>query len=125
MAIRMVPAALLALALTHATVVAQTAKPLTLVQQVRAALNDKDFAKAEGLVASQRAEKGNTPEVLAALSWLARGAQGAGQNDRAETLAVEAQTLAVKALAGRSADDDANLAAAIGAGIEVQAQLAV
>jgi thiol-disulfide isomerase/thioredoxin len=124
MQMRMAQAALLALVLTH-TAFAQTAKPLTLVQQVRAALTEKDFAKAEALVTAQRTEKGNTPEVLAALSWLARGAQTAGQNDRAEKLAVEAQTLAVKALAGRSADDDANLATAIGAGIEVQAQLAV
>src|SRR4051794_14499634 len=102
---RTAAAAILALALTQA-IGAQPAKPLTLIQQVRAALTEKDFAKAEALVAMQRAEKGNTPEVLAALSWLARGAQTAGQADRADTFAAEAQALAVKALAGRSADDD-------------------
>lgn len=103
----------------------QTSRPLTLVAQVRAALNEKDFAKAEALVAAQRREAGNTPEVLAALSWLARGAQADRQNERAEQLAVEAQTLAVKALAGRSSDADANLATAIGAAIEVQALVGV
>lgn len=120
---RLVTAA--ALALMTAGAAAQTGKPLTLVAQVRAALNDKDTSKAEALVAAERKAKGDTPEALAALSWLARGAQSDGKVDRAEALAVEAQTLAVKALAGRSADDDANLATAIGAGIEVQAQIAV
>lgn len=103
----------------------QAARPLTLVQQVRAALNDKEFARAEALVASARKEKGDTPEALAAVSWLARGAQADGRRELADKLAVEAQTLAAKALNGRSADDDANLSTAIGAGIEVQAQLAV
>jgi len=120
---RLVTAA--ALALMTAGAAAQTGKPLTLVAQVRAALNDKDTSTAEALVAAERKAKGDTPEALAALSWLARGAQSDGKVDRAEALAVEAQTLAVKALAGRSADDDANLATAIGAGIEVQAQIAV
>ncbi len=107
------------------TVGGQTARPVTLVGQVRAALNEKDFTKAEALVSAQRKAAGDTPEVLAALSWLARGAQTNGRKDLAEQLAVEAQTLAVKALAGRSADDDANLSIAIGAGIEVQALLGV
>src|SRR5262245_3958994 len=114
---------LLALLLQAAT--AQPARPVTLVAQVRAAINDKDLAKAEALVAAARTEKGNAPDVLAALSWLARGAQAEGQKDKADRLAAEAQRLAVAALAGRSADADADLATAIGAGIEVQAQLAV
>jgi thiol-disulfide isomerase/thioredoxin len=104
---------------------AQPSRPLTLVAQVRAALNEKDFGKAEALVAAERREKGDTPEALAALSWLGRGAQADGRKDAAEKYAVEAQSLAVKALAGRSADADANLAIAIGAGIEVQALLGV
>lgn len=104
---------------------AQPARPLTLVAQVRAALNEKDFARAEALVAAERREKGNTPEALAALSWLGRGAQTDGRAEVAEKYAVEAQTLGVKALGGRSADDDPNLAIAIGAGIEVQALLGV
>lgn len=104
---------------------AQATKPLTIVAQVRAALNDKDFAKAEALVAAERRDKGDTPEALAALSWLGRGAYGEGRKAAAEKYAVESQTLGVKALAGRSADDDANLAIAIGAGLEVQALLGV
>lgn len=107
------------------TAAGQAARPLTLVGQVRAALNEKDFARAEALVAAERREKGDTPEALAALSWLARGAQADRRAADAEKLAIEAQSLAVKALGKRSADDDANLATAIGASIEVQAQLGV
>jgi thiol-disulfide isomerase/thioredoxin len=59
--------------------------------------------------------------VLAAFSWIARGAQTMGNSSRAEQVASEVQTLAVRAIAGRSADVDANLAIAVGAGIEVQA----
>jgi thiol-disulfide isomerase/thioredoxin len=106
-------------------VAGQTARPLTLVGQVRAALNEKNFAQAEALVAAERREKGDTPEALAALSWLARAAQTDRRAADAEKFAVEAQTLAVKALGKRSADEDANLATAIGAGIEVQALVGV
>lgn len=120
---RMRLSAVLALAacLSGPVIAQQPARPVTLVGQVRAALNEKDFARAEALVAAERNEKGNTPEALAALSWLARGAQSNGRNEQAEKFAVEAQTLGVKALGRRAADDDANLAIAIGAGIEVQA----
>jgi thiol-disulfide isomerase/thioredoxin len=116
---------LLLVACIAVTAAGQAARPLTLVGQVRAALNEKDFARAEALVAAERREKGDTPEALAALSWLARGAQTDRRAADAEKLAIEAQSLAGKALGKRSADDDANLAAAIGAGIEVQAQLGV
>jgi len=123
--VKRLTAVLLFVACLAVTVAGQAARPLTLVGQVRAALNEKDFARAEALVAAERREKGDTPEALAALSWLARGAQTDRRAADAEQLAIEAQSLAVKALGKRSADDDANLATAIGAGIEVQAQLGV
>jgi thiol-disulfide isomerase/thioredoxin len=118
----------LALALTLGAVpgaAAQAAKPVTLIGQVRAALNEKDLAKAEAIVSAERKARGDTAEVLAAFSWIARGAQTLGNKARAEQVATEVQALAVKALAGRSADEDANLATAIGAAIEVQALLGV
>jgi thiol-disulfide isomerase/thioredoxin len=107
------------------SVSAQTAKPLTLVQQVRAAVNEQDLPKAEAIVSAARTAQGDTPEVLAALSWIARGAQTTGNTARAEQVATDVHALAVQALAGRSADADANLATAIGAAIEVQALLGV
>ena len=105
-------------------VTAQAARPVTLVSEVRAAIAAKELPRAEALVSSRRAERGNTPEVLEALSWLARGERAEGQRDRAETYAGEAQRLAVAALAGRSVDSDLHLVTAIGYGIEVQAQVA-
>ena len=116
--------ALAALALPADLARAQAARPVTLVSEVRAAIAAKDLTQAEALVSSRRAERGNTPEVLEALSWLARGARTEGQRDRAETYAGEAQRLAVAALAGRQVDTDPHLVMAIGNGIEVQAQIA-
>ena len=102
----------------------QPAQPVTLVSEVRAAITAKDLRRAESLVADKRAQDGNTPEVLAALSWLARGAQANGLPDKAESWAEETQRLAVAALKGQPVDKDANLVTAIGAAIEVQAQVA-
>jgi hypothetical protein len=54
---------------------AQAPRPVTLLSEVRSAIAAHDLARAEALVSRQRADKGNTPEVLEASSWLARGAQ--------------------------------------------------
>ena len=108
-----------ALALAAALFAGQ-GRPVTLVSEVRAAIAAHDQARAETMVASRRAEQGDTPEVLEAMSWLARGAQAEGQLDHADTLAGETQRLAVAALGKRRVDEDAHLATAIGAAIEVQ-----
>ena len=111
---------LLALAFVAALSAAQVAQPVTLVSEVRAAIAAHDQARAEALVASRRAERGDTPETIEAMSWLARGAQAEGQLERADRLAAETQRLAVAALGKRGVDEDAHLATAIGAAIEVQ-----
>jgi len=118
------PIALALLVLSTYVTTAQTPLPVTLLSQVRAAIAAHDLTRAEALVSKQRADKGNTPEVLEALSWLARGAQSEGQPDRATAIAADAQRLAVAALAGKPVDADAQLAAAISNAIEVQAQVA-
>ena len=97
--------------------------PVTLVTEVRAAIAAHDLARADMLVARRRADQGNTPEVIEATSFLARGAQAEGQADRAERYAADAQKLAVAALGSRRLDDDAHLAMAVGNAIEVQAQV--
>jgi thiol-disulfide isomerase/thioredoxin len=101
------------------------ARPVTLVSEVRAALNAHDLARAEAIVAARRAAQGSNSEIIEAVSWLARGAQGEGQLDKAERYADEVQALAKTALGSRRIDDDARLATAVGAAIEVQGQLAV
>jgi thiol-disulfide isomerase/thioredoxin len=110
----------LALAFVAVVSAAQVARPVTLVSEVRAAIAAHDQARAETLVASRRAERGDTPETIEAMSWLARGAQAEGQLERADRLAAETQRLAVAALGKRRVDEDAPLATAIGAAIEVQ-----
>ena len=110
-------------ALTTTLSAGQAPRPVTLVSEVRAALAAHDLPQAEALVARRRAQQGTTPEVIEAVSWLGRGALAEGQADRAEQYAVEAQRLALAALGARPIDEDAKLANAVGAAIEVQAQV--
>ncbi|MGD9935049.1 MAG: redoxin domain-containing protein [Dehalococcoidia bacterium] len=93
------------------------------VSEVRAAINARDLDRAEAIYTKYRSSRGETPEVIEALSWLGRGALAEGQLDRADRFAREAQQLAVRSLGSRALDDEPRLATAIGAGIEVQAQV--
>ena len=54
-----------------------TASAQTLVRDVRAAIARNDVPGAAGLVSAYRASAGTTPEALAALSWVGRGALAA------------------------------------------------
>ena len=113
----------IAVAVAATLSVAQTPRPVTLVSEVRAALAAHDLAQAEAIVVQRRAQQGTTSDVIEAVSWLGRGALAEGQADRAEQYAVEAQRLALSALGSRAIDEDAKLANAVGAAIEVQAQV--
>lgn len=93
------------------------------VSEVRAAINARDLDRAERVFAKHRQDRGTAPEVIEALSWLGRGALGAGQLDRAERFAREAYQLGVASLGTRAIDGEPRLATAIGAAIEVQAQV--
>lgn len=112
-----------ALALTVTLSAGQGPGPVTLVSEVRAALAAHDLAQAEALVVQRRAQQGTTSEIIEAISWLGRGAMAEGQKDRAEQYAVDAHRLALAALGPRTIDEDTKLANAVGAAIEVQAQL--
>jgi len=99
-------------------------RPVTdVVAEVRAAVNARDLDRAEAVFTKHRHERGDVPEVLEALSWLGRGALADGQLDRADRYAREAQQLAVQSLGSRALDGEPRLATAIGAAIEVQAQV--
>ena len=102
----------------------QAPRPVTLISEVRAAIAAHDLARAEALVVQRRTQQGNTSEVIEAVAWLGRGALAEQQLDRAEQFAVQAQTLTLAALGSRSVDEDAKLSSALGAAIEVQAQIA-
>lgn len=95
----------------------------TLVAGVRAAITRQDFAEGERLVEAHRAARGDVPQMLAAISWLGRGALAAGQLDKAEAYSRQAYDLALVELKRRRVDDDPNLATAVGASIEVLAQV--
>lgn len=96
--------------------------PVTLVSQVRDALNAHDLAGAEAIVAKARAEKGDNSEVIEAMSWLARGSLAERQLDRADRHVDEVQRLAKAALGARPIDADPKLVTAVGAAIEVRGQ---
>jgi thiol-disulfide isomerase/thioredoxin len=92
-----------------------------LVSRVRSAASAGDFARGEQLIESYRQARGVTPEMILALSWLGRGAQAAGDWNRAERYAGETRRLALAELARRGLDADEELPLALGASIEVQA----
>ncbi|MCC7178034.1 MAG: thioredoxin fold domain-containing protein [Acidobacteria bacterium] len=133
-------ASILMLALSVTPVVAQTAAPTqlpaqapaaaakpapppNLIQQVRAVINKGDLAGAEAVASGYRKEKGITPEYLEAFSWLGRGALAQKDYDRAEQYALDAYDLCLEALESRKMDDEPRLPIAIGAAIEVRAQV--
>jgi thiol-disulfide isomerase/thioredoxin len=82
-----------------------------------------NFPLAEAILQSYRAQHGVTPEFLEALSWLARGDLMTRQIDQADTRAKETEQLAVEALAKRNLDAEPHLPTALGAAIEVEAQV--
>jgi thiol-disulfide isomerase/thioredoxin len=92
-----------------------------LVQDVRSAINAKDFASGEALIANYRKAQGVTPEMILALSWLGRGAQAAQQWDAADRYSEETRKLALAELKKRPIDAEKQLPLALGASIEVKA----
>jgi thiol-disulfide isomerase/thioredoxin len=104
--------------LTVALAAAQT----TIVPDVRGLIAKSDLAGAERLANQYRAEKGNTPEALVALSWVGRGLLAAGDNDKAATIATQTHKLALEVLKTRALDADKVLPIALGAAIETEAK---
>jgi len=94
-----------------------------LTSEVRAALKRGEFEQAERLIRSYQKQHGATPEMLEALSWLGRGALDAKQHEKAESYARETHRLAVELLRTRKLDEERRLPIALGAAIEVQAQV--
>jgi thiol-disulfide isomerase/thioredoxin len=90
---------------------------------VREALSQGKVALADSKIQSYRKQHGVTPEMLEALSWMGRGSLALKQFDKAEAYAQETEKLVHEALKGRTVDSDPRLAIALGAAIEVQAQV--
>lgn len=93
------------------------------IGDVREAVADHDFARGERYIQAYRASNGVTPEMLEALSWLGRGVLDAKQYDQADRYADETRKLSLDQLAKRSLDAERHLPIALGASIEVHAQV--
>ncbi|HUQ90889.1 MAG TPA: TlpA disulfide reductase family protein [Bryobacteraceae bacterium] len=94
-----------------------------LVPDVRAAIARDDFPAAEKLVGDFRRQNGVSPEMLVGHSWLGRGALAQKRFDQADKYAAETRRMALDLLKGRKLDDEDRLPIALGASIEVQAQV--
>lgn len=95
----------------------------TLVRDVRAAISNNDLVAAEAIVEKYRAASGTTPEALAGLSWLGRGALAAKDYDKAERYARDTEKLTLERVKTQTLASDPNLVIALGAALEVQARV--
>jgi thiol-disulfide isomerase/thioredoxin len=87
------------------------------------ALMQNNVSAAEAQLNSYRGQRGVDAEYLEAYSWMARFALDQGQYDQASAYAKETKTLAVEQLKQRQLDAEPHLPLALGAAIEVQAQV--
>lgn len=99
------------------------APPPNVIAPTRSQIAEGDFAAADASVRGFVTQHGWTPEALEALSWLGRGSLAASKLDQALRYAYETERLALEALQSRPLDEEAHLPIALGAAIEVQAQV--
>ena len=90
---------------------------------VREALQRSNVSAAESELQSYRARQGVTPDYLEALSWMARASLASQQLDRADLYARQTESLSRQLLAKRPLDAEPHLPVALGAALEVQAQV--
>jgi thiol-disulfide isomerase/thioredoxin len=95
-----------------------------IISAVRDATSSGNFQSADLQLQRYRSQYGTSPTYLEALSWMARGELAAKQLDTADRYAKETQRLALEELKHRSLDAEPHLPVALGAAIEVQAQVA-
>src|SRR6201993_2168272 len=94
-----------------------------IVDSVRVALAQNNFAGAEAQLNSYRNQRGTDSEYLEAYSWMGRAALDQGQYDQAAAYAKETKSLAMEQLKVRPLDAEPHLAIALGAALEVQSQV--
>ena len=99
------------------------AQPVSLINSVRGLIAQHDLAGAERVARAWQARNPASPELAAALSWLARAALEAKNLDQADAFATEAGKMASRFLIGQKLDDDPWLPTAAGTAIEVHAQV--
>ena len=95
---------------------------LSLVNDVRGFLAQHNLASAQAAVKTYQRQSGPSPELAAALSWVARGELEAGQLPQADRYAADARQMSLELLRTRKLDADPWLPTALGASIEVHGQ---
>jgi len=93
------------------------------IDDVSSALADGDFAAASSAVNRYRDHHGADAAYMEALSWIARAALQARQFDEAEKYAQQTESLVRARLKVQSLDASPHLPIALGAALEVQAQV--
>jgi thiol-disulfide isomerase/thioredoxin len=97
----------------------------TLVEGVRHSIANNDLPRAAEMIRSYRAAKGVTPEAVEALSWMARGELAQKNLVQADKYAQETYKLSQDQLKTHPLLRDPNLQIAIGAAVEVEANVLV
>ena len=94
-----------------------------IVEDVRSDLGQNNFSAAEAALNSYRGQQGITPEYLEAYSWLGRAALEQREYPQAASYAKQTKALTLDQLKQRSVDAEPHLPIALGAALEVQAQV--
>ncbi len=94
-----------------------------LPDDIEALVAQHQLPLAVAAVKAVQAKQGSSAEVAAAISWLARGSLDEHQFTQADAYASEARTMALRLLGVRNLDANPWLATAVGASIEVHAQV--
>jgi thiol-disulfide isomerase/thioredoxin len=100
-----------------------TASFAGITDDVRAALAENNFSAAEAALQSYHAHQGVTPDYVEAVSWMGRASLQAHNLERAASYAKQAESESRQLLAKRPLDAEPHLPIALGAAIEVQAQV--
>ncbi len=94
-----------------------------LIDSVRNAIANNDFRSGAKMLETYRGARGTTPEWLEALSWMGRGELALKNYDQAEKYASQTYDLCVAEMKKVPLDRDAYLPTALGAAIEVEANV--
>jgi thiol-disulfide isomerase/thioredoxin len=100
-----------------------TASFAGITDDVRDALARNDLSAAESALQNYHAHQGATADYAEALSWMARANLQSKHFDRAESYARQTESLSRQLLAKRALDAEPHLPIAVGAAIEVEAQI--
>jgi thiol-disulfide isomerase/thioredoxin len=97
----------------------------SLITEVRSAISENNFSRADLLIKTYQRQNGATPELAEAVSWLARGELSVNNLDQADKYAAETNKLVYEYLKKQpNVDAESHVPIAAGAAIEVEALVA-